>query len=231
MTLNRLPYWIVVFATPFLAAAYQSRLRWYHENAVENLPTQPLQAALIPGRRLTPPPGYIDPESGEDVWKRILEYCLLQPTQNFGVTALLPNFPPSIVQSIRWHTRWAEHSQYRSWTVLVRIDDERLGKATFARFLKEDGVVSKRVWDTMSPEPAGTSWHDLPSCGTPASVSREGGFPQGNKGLQMFGIEFRSQGEALKFWRKWHRRPFPFPISEASASDYDAPLLQVETLW
>ncbi|KAF7508795.1 hypothetical protein GJ744_008672 [Endocarpon pusillum] len=231
MTLDRLPYWIVVFRTPFLAATYQSRLRWYHENAVKNLPTHPLQAALIWGRGLTPPPGYIDPESGEDVWKRMLEYSLLQPRQNFGVTALLPDFPPSIMQSIQRHARWAEYSQLRSWTVLVRIDGARLGQAAFARFLKEDGIARNRAWDIMSPYPPGTSWHDLPSHETPASISEEGSVPHGKMGLQIFGIKFRSEGEALRFWATWHRRPFLFLTEDASEPRHNAPLLHVETVW
>jgi hypothetical protein len=198
---------------------------------VDNLPVNPLQAALNPGRGLTPPPGYIDPESGEDVWKGLLEYVVLQPTQDFNVTALLPEFPLSVNQAIQRHKRWSRFEGLRSWTVRIRVHDYHLTKNHIFRFLEEDGKARDRPWDIMRHETAGMPYHTQSSNEVPPAIFEEPSSLRRTDGLQNFGVKFGSEGEAMRFWRTWHRMPFPCPAQDVSTPDYDIPLLHVELAW
>ena len=227
--LGRLPYWILLFKTPFLAAFYQSRLRWYHRNAVENLPVNPLKAALTPGRGLTPPLGYIDPETGEDIWKRLHEYCLLQPAQNFSVTALQPDFPPSIEQAIQGHRTRNDFGGAQSWTVLVRIDGGQLNKDQICKFLEEDGNARNRPWGTINHRSAGMTGYEQLNHVIPRAVCEGSTGWQETEKSHNFGIRFESESEAMRFWRTWHRRPIPH--LDACTSDYHALCLHVELTW
>lgn len=56
-----------------------------------------------------------------------------------------------------------------------------------------------------------------------------GGLKAGD--LQTFGVQFHSEGEAMRFWRTWHRRPFPGLAENASPSDQQSLLLHVELTW
>lgn len=229
-SLERLPYWILLFKTPFLAASFQSRLRWYHQNAVENLPVNPLQAALTPHRGLTPPPGYIDPQSGEDIWKRLREYCLLQPAQDFCVTALLPEFPPSVKKAIQRHQIWTDSPGIRSWSVRIQVEDDHLGVDQISRFLKEDGKAQFRPWNVIHRPSPGICEHEEPIHGVSMAVSEEGGGGHEAEGVKNFIVKFRSEGEAMRFWRTWHRRPCPHLANDVSTPRHQAPLLRVEII-
>lgn len=228
--LNRLPYWILLFKTPFRAASYQSRLRWYHQNAVDNLPMNPLQAAQIPGRGLTPPPGYIDPETGDDVWKRLREYALLQPAQRFSITALLPKFPPTIVRDIQRHERWTMASGIRSWTVRIWLDGDQLTKDRFCRFLQEDGEARNRAWGLASQWSTGVPEDDQSRHTPVQAVTETGTAWRGAETIQNLVVTFSNESEAVKFWRTWHRRPFP-TTADGAGPGHGAPLLNVELMW
>ena len=227
-TLDRLPYWILLFRTPFLAALYQSRLRRYHQNAAKNQPVNPLQAALTPGRGLTPPPGYIDPESGEDVWKQLREYAILQPTQDFSVTALLPKFPSSVERAIELYQRWNGLGGERGWAVRIRVDGHQLDKERVLRFLEEDGKARNRPWGIISRECS--DMHDHTPSSAPAVFEENSGLGQ-MEGLQNFVVKFCSEEEAMRFWRTWHRLPFPDLAGYVSWPDHQPPLLHVELAW
>jgi hypothetical protein len=237
VTLEKLPYWILLFSNPYRAAVYQSRLLWYHQNAVANLPLNALQAAQIPGRGLDPPPGYIDPDTGQDVWRRLREYSVLQPSQEFSVTALMERFPRSVGMAVERHERWVRarstcrrggssgRERWRPrWMVLMRIivafqgqDSvlERLGVDRVLGFLEEDGRARKRPWRMAAAEkPDGES----PTEGDDGPVFEERYVP-GDRGdnavaevQQLFGVRFITEGEAMRFWRTWHLRRLPLPL-------------------
>lgn len=221
----------MLFKTPYLAACYQSRLRWYHQNAADNLPVNPLEVALIPGRGLTPPPGYIDPESGEDVWERLREFSLLQPVQSFSVTALLPEFPPSVNQAINRYKTWSEFEGVRFWTTRIRVAGNRFQKDQISRFLKEDGKKRERRWEIMFGRSAKACRHDQSRRERPTAVTEESTDWHEAHKVQDFSIKFRSESEAKRFWRIWHRRPFPCRTENAAVPDPDAPTIHVELTW
>lgn len=212
------------------AASYQSRLRWYHRNAVENLPVNPLQAALIPGRGLTPHPGYIDPESGEDVWERLHEYCLLQPAQDFRVTALLPGFPPSILQAIQRDGAWNDFRGARSWAVLIWLSGAHCDKDEICRFLEDDGKARHRPWD-IHHKPVSICGHEQSRYVAPMAVHEENDHSHTLEESQIFSVKFCGESEAMRFWRTWHRMPFPRLAKDTSAPEHQAPLLHVEPTW
>lgn len=222
-----------MFKTPFLAASYQSRLRWYHQNAVENLPVNPLQAALTPGRGLTPPPGWIDPESGEDVWKALHEYTLLQPLQDFSLTALLPEFPPSVNQAIQRSKTWNHSNGTPCWTVRIRVDGKQLTRARILQFLEKDGKARHRPWMMAHHELARTPVHAHVQSGPEIShaVLEETSEMRQIGALQNFIVKFGSEGEAMRFWRTWHRMPFPLPPNDGVMPGVDDPLVHVELAW
>jgi hypothetical protein len=231
VSLKRLPYWILLFRTPAAAASYQSRLRWYHQNAVENLPVNPLQAALIPGRGLTPPPGYIDHESGEDVWKRLHEYCLLQPSQDFSVIALLPEFPRSVLRAIRYHKVWNDGGEPQRWTVLVRVDGGQSRKEDICRFLETDGKSQNRPWEIVHNGSAHMPGHEQSTDSDVVAVFEETKGWRSTEESQTFSIKFRSEGEAMRFWRTWHRQPLSRRAEDALMPGHHAPCLYVELTW
>lgn len=217
----------MLFRTPLFAAAYQSHLQRYHQNAVKNQPVNPLQAALTPGRGLTPPPGYIDPETGEDVWKQLREYTILQPTQDFSVTALLPRFPPSIDREIELDKKWNGPSEDRRWTVRIRVDGLQLDEKRIFQFLEEDAKARKRPWAILRS--GCNKAHGQLQC-APAVFEENSRFSQ-LEGLQNFIVRFHSEEEAMKFWRTWHRKPFRDLAENATGSDCHSPLLHVELAW
>ena len=218
----------MLFQTPFHAASIQSRLRWYHQNAVKNLPASPLQAALKGYCGITPPPGYLDPENGEDVWKRLREYCLLQPEQDFSVTALLPGFPTSVTRSIQLHQKCNESYQYRSWNVRIRLDGDHWGSDQILKFIEEDGKARNRPWGIINPGSIYIPEHQQPIHLTSPVVAEESGSGDEWERVKNFSVKFDSEAEAMRFWRTWHRRPFPYPAEDVSTPDHYAPLLHVE---
>lgn len=226
-TLNRLPYWILLFRTPLSAASIQSRIRWYHQNAVKNLPVNPYQAALKTKPGLPSPPGYLDPESGEDVWKRLREYCILQPEQAFNVTALLPKFPTSVKRAIHLHQMWNE-SYRRSWNVRIRVDGDHLGPDQILRFIEEDGIARNKPWKLVDYGFINTSGHQQRvRLTSPIGIEKSHGGHEWEK-VKNFSVKFHSEAEAMRFWKTWHRRPFPCAAEDESTPDHYAPLLHVE---
>lgn len=218
---QRLPYWILLFRNPSRATSYQSRLREYHQHAQDNLPINPLEAALKPSRGLTPPPGYVDPDTGLDVWRLLREYCLLQPAQRFSVTAMLPEFPASVQRAIEHDERWNELCGGRGSSVFVRVRGGQCGKEDICRFFEEDGKARSRPWDVIYHQ-ADESFHQDET----ALFTQDS-----EKQSESFGIKFHSEGEAMRFWRTWHRRPCPLLAEQTSSPDADAPCLHVELTW
>ena len=210
---ERLPFWVLLFKTPYSAACYQSRLRWYHQNAVKNLPMSPLQASLAPNRGLMPPPGYIDPESGEDVWKRLREYSVLHPQQPFRIRAMLPPFPESILEPIKYHESWIMQHGANGESVRVWVDGQVLQTKQVENFLEEDGKIRSRPWDMI---------------GGCTSLKSGTSFTEQDRAV---GLSFRSKREATRFWRTWHLKPVPSLIGPSSSDQGSAPLLHVEMFW
>lgn len=227
-SLERLPYWILVFRSAPQAASYQSRLRKYHMNAVRNLPVNPMQAALIWHRRLTPYAGYIDPASGKDVWAQLHEYCLLQPSQSFNVVALVPPFPPSILLAIERDEVWNGCREARSWTVLIRLDGGNFDIDDMCKFLEDDGNARHRPWDIVHKDLAGIPRHERSTFLDSMAVSKESHGCDTPIESQIFSVKFSSEDEAMRFWRTWHRMPLPHPADDMSAPEHQAKLLHVE---
>jgi len=223
-----MPYWILVFRSSLKAALYQSRLRMYHMNAVHSLPVNPMQAALIRNRKLTPGVGYIDPARGQDVWAQLHEYCLLQPSQAYSVVALLPPFPPSILLAIERDQEWSGCGEARSWTVLIRLDGRHFNKDEMCKFFQDDGIARHRQWDIVQDDPAGIPRHERSSCAASIKVSEEGHGYHTTTESPIFSVKFRSEDEAMRFWRTWHRMPLPHPADDTSGPEHQATFLHVE---
>ena len=198
---------------------------------MENLPVSPLQAALIPGRGLTPPPGYIDPENGEDIWNGLLEYTVLQPTQDFSVTALLPEFPPSVNHAIQRRKAWNHSNGVPCWTVRIRTDGYQLTEDRIVRFLEEDGKARNRPWIMVHHEPTRIPGHVRSGAENAHAVFEETSKLRLAEGQQNFIVKFGGEGEAMRFWRTWHRMPLPLLPDDVFMRDRDGPLLHVELAW
>lgn len=169
--------------------------------------------------------------TGEDVWKRLREYCLLQTTQRFRVTAVLPEFPLPVMRAIELHERWNELCGSQGWTVFIRVKGGQFGRQHIRRFLEQDGKARKRPWDVMQLHFDAMAGNDQPI--------HEGGKPPSNKirdwdlgkVSQNFGIKFSTEKEAMIFWRTWHRRPCRLLAEDKSTPDANAPFLHVELTW
>jgi len=85
------------------------------------------------------PEDYNDPVSGENIWKRLNEFCLLLPTQKFDVTALLSPLPVSVSSAIRNYNYWNYPKSYKVWPVRIFVDDTALSVAAVEQFLSDDG--------------------------------------------------------------------------------------------
>jgi hypothetical protein len=187
-----------------------------------------MQTALIRFRRLTPYAGYIDPANGTDVWAQLHEYCLLQPSQSFSVVALLPPFPPSILLAIERDEAWNGCKEVRSWTVLIRLDGGHFDMDDICKFLEDDGNARHRPWDIVHKDPAGIPRHKPSSPVASMTVSEESHGCHTPVESQIFSVKFRSEDEAMRFWRTWHRMPLPHPADDTPGSEHQATLLHVE---
>ena len=232
MNFNRLPYWILLFNSPYNAASFQHRLHWYHANSTLNLPVNPYRAATTEKREVTPPEGYIDPLSGEDTWKRLHEFSVLLPTQQFNVTAMLEPFPDTIRTHLENYKLWRTQA---SWPLRIWVDEYNLGAGLVERFLFEDGKERGRGWKLLKGveriEPmvytAFNSKGD-PLDGEGNQISKEDAAFLYATDHKNWVIRFVTEQEALLFWRTWHRRPFPESPSQLSG---EKRLLHVDPLW
>jgi hypothetical protein len=189
-----------------------------------------MQAALIPNRKLTSAAGFVDPASGQDVWAQLHEYCILQPSQAYSVVALLPPFPPSILLAIERDEVWNGCSEARSWTVLIRIDGRHFDKDGICKFLEDDGIARHRPWDIVHNNPTGISRPKRSSRAASMKVSEESHGCHTTLKSPVFSVKFRSEDEAMRFWRTWHRMPLPRPhrAGDTSGPEQQATLLHVD---
>jgi hypothetical protein len=179
-----------------------------------------MQAALTRHRKLTPAAGFIDPATGQDVWAQLHEYCLLQPSQGFHVVALLPPYPPSILLAIKRNELWNGCGKARSWRVLIRVNGRHLNKDDMRKFLQDDAIAQHRPWEIIYNDPASHA----PSMG----VCEEDHGYHTTVEPPICSVEFRSEVEAMRFWRKWHRMPLPHQAGDTSGPECQAPMLHVE---
>ena len=234
---NRLPYWILRFERPDRAAIYQHRLHWYHANAMLNQPIETYTAATTKKRELIAPEDYIDPVSGEDIWKRLNEFSLLLPTQDFNVTALLSPLPASISSALTKYDYWNFPTEsYKAWPVRIFVNETTLSVAAVEQFLSEDEKKQGMEWrlvtgaERMEPMQHVTINEKGRRFQRRCSSARRGGedhtpLPTHKNWV----LRFLSEDDALLFWRTWHRRPFP--SSPAPPSGCKQCLLHVEPLW
>jgi hypothetical protein len=230
--LDRASYWILLFDSPHDAAVYQHRLRWYYWNTRLNLPRHPLETALETGQNrglaVAPPVGYKDPVSGEDVWKRLHEFTLLQPQQEFSVTAIIPPFPEVVTTALFQHDHWLDAiGRPGCWPVRVKVDGLQIQPPNLMRFLRSSGERRGRKWkirrNIIGRLESFALW--FPVAINPVAIQRE---PDewGDKGWI---VRFESEEEAMMFWRLWHRRVCPSELlgdNETSASK-----ITIEPLW
>lgn len=107
----------------------------------------------------------------------------------------------------------------------------QLEKAEIHRFLEEDGRARDRPWGVASEESVDGAAGDRSVDATQPAVFQEvvGGSAILNGDI--FGVRFTSEGEGMRFWRTWHRMPFPGLSGDEDMSDLRAPLLHVELTW
>ncbi len=102
-------------------------------------------------------------------------------------------------------------------------------KDRIRRFLEEDGMARNRPWDIVHPGESSREFgHGQASYETPIPISKES---SGSEEPKIFGITFRTEAEAIRFWRAWHRRPFPGLSEDSSTPDPHASLLHVDLTW
>jgi hypothetical protein len=186
-------------------------------------------------RELTPPEGYVDPLSGEDIWKRLREFSVLLPTQRFNVTAMLEPFPETICTGLRNHELWRfPTTSLGTWPVRIWIDDYHLDASLVKRVLEEDGNEGGHRWKLTGTNPVEPMFYTaFNSKGNP--IDRDG-TQISKKDLALLResphknwvIRFRAEEDALLFWRTWHRRPFPESLSRWPGKER---LLHVDPLW
>ncbi len=243
---NRLPYWILRFKRPYRAAVYQHRLHWYHANAMLNQPIDTYTAATTKKRELIAPEDYIDPVSGENIWKRLNEFSLLLPTQDFNVKALLSPLPASVSAALRNYNHWIfPTGSYKAWPIRIFVDETALTVAAIEEFLSEDGKERVKKWglvtgiERIEPMQQTTSSEtSLPIRGERSSTQQKSGvgpsFGAHKDWVLKFGhkdwvLRFQFEDDALLFWRTWHRRQIP--SLPAPSSGGRPCLLHVEPLW
>ena len=201
-----------------------------------NLPVNPYTAATIRKRELAPPEGYVDPLSGEDIWKRLHEFALFLPTQSFNVTAVLAPFPDTVLTELRNHRLWKSPiPPYESWPLRIWVDRCKLQADLVERFLIADGRERGSRWELLlGPERIEPMLYTrINSQG--ARLTRED-LPMSKKDLALLHaspqknmvVRFRTQKGALLFWRTWHRRPVPQSLSKSPGEER---LLHVDPLW
>ena len=187
-------------------------------------------------REVAPPEGYVDPVSGENVWKRLHEFALLLPTQSFDVTAMLAPFPDTVHIDLRNHHLWKfPKSSRETWPVRIWVEGLILGAALVERFLTEDGRERGFKWDLFNGvgriEPVIYTRFSIQG----DRIDRERK-KLSNKDLALLRasppeswiIRFHTEESALLFWRTWHRKPFPESLSQSPGGEC---LLHVDPLW
>lgn len=186
-------------------------------------------------RELTPAEGYIDPLSGEDIWKRLHEFSILLPTQAFNVTAMLEPFPETVRTDLINYELWRYPSaKSECWPVRIWIDDYHLDDALVKHFLEVDGNEQARKWALSDIKPV------EPMLYTAFNSKGDRIDPEGNqmskKDVAMLHrspqrnwvIRFSAERGALLFWRTWHRKPLPQSLSQSTREER---LLHVDPLW
>lgn len=224
---GRLPHWILRFERPYLAALYQHRLRWYHANARLNLPVDPYAVAITNNRELRPPDDYVDPVSSENTWKRLHEFSLLLREQDFTVTAMLAPLPETVLSALWNHRHWNFlDGPYKVWPLRIWVHDTDLTGHMVEAFLSEADKSANKKWDVIQGV---GRLEALYGSALSARGKRRDERGSGIEAHRNWVLRFRSEENALLFWRTWHRQPFP----QSLLRPYDgrAGLLHVDPLW
>jgi hypothetical protein len=150
--------------------------------------------------------------------------------QDFSVTALLPDLPPSVERTIGRHTKWTTYHGGRCYAVRVRSFGLNLDSKGLWRLLKQDGEARYRPWDIVLHASADETPGEQCDNWVPWGIFEEIATLRSPGTLQDFVIKFRSESEAMRFWRTWHKRPIPGAEGNAAGLDLQEFLFQVELI-
>ena len=213
-SLSKLPYWILLFRSPFDAAVYQQRLRWNVQNTKQNLPVNPVEYFIGPNRHVVPPEGYRDALTGEDVWQRLREFSIVASDEELRLNVLTSPFPPVINRMLELHEDWiAGEGEDVCWPVKFSAGDMLVSRQAINSLLRSSvetpGMKTRsRPWDLRFV--SGTNQESIPLT------------PEGRHWI----IKFPSESNALRFWRAWHHQTLPALLGQGRTA-----LIAIDPLW
>ena len=179
----------------------------------------PLEAALKPWKSLTPPPGYVDPHSGEDLWKRLHEYALLPREQSFKVLGFQSPFSSQIGTAIKFLEKWQQAAGQERFLVRLRLYHQQWNVAQVARFIKRDGEIRARPWELARGAPDDVSKQGSPQNMDDAPVYHAALGLSPSAKSQNFLLAFCNEAETMRFWGTWHARSPPPELCEEALGE------------
>ncbi|KAK5161558.1 hypothetical protein LTR04_004191 [Oleoguttula sp. CCFEE 6159] len=236
VTLDRMNYYYLIFVSPISASAYQTHVTKLHNLAQRHTSTS--LTSPIP-----PPPGRHD-DDDEDLHSLLQSYALIPPSQTIELRMLMKPLTPGVqsVVGLGGYRLLADKTRKPNQEVLLSFEGLQPTAFEIRDAFNKDGRDRGLLW--FGNEASAVTKVEAPK--KPVNEEEEEGSPEwgGDELVKVdqqrhnsnrllanrWVIEFKSDAEAKRFVRSWHRRPFPSRLYTAGTSD-TPPTINAELLW
>lgn len=223
--LRRQEQWILIFPTPADAHKFQQRATKMRDLARRSMPTSPTSG-------IQPPPDFTSPDTKG---LTVRDYTLGPPWLASNLFAHAHPFPERVQSAIDVHRAIVSSSQ-KNWLVFpvrVWVDQQHqlaLEPEVLKYIVQQDTVNRGFRWDLAHSEDAitrmtGKLRHKL--LDNDADLRADLG-PEPKDSLRVL---FKTESEARRFVRAWHRTPVPHYIALDVRRVYNRPLIKAECLF